>query len=158
MIPTGPADKRDFEADFAVIESLPALADLGADAPRPSIHLRPKAWREVAVVQMTLNAIADLVLEVDGHFGPDTDLTVRAFQSAEGLEADGYVGPDTLRALIDEYSAMGGAIPAPEPITPSESTPYVPPNYGFSGGSVCADGSVSSSTGQGTCSWHGGIR
>lgn len=35
--------------------------------------------------------------------------------------------------------------------------PYVPPPTFYSGGSVCNDGWVSSSTGRGSCSWHGGV-
>lgn len=150
-----PAATDPAQAALHSIEQLPSLQELGSDAPRLNILLRPKAWREVAIVQMSLNAAARTHLAVDGHFGPDTDAAVRTFQTASGIEVDGYVGPETLRALIDALSAKGGAVPPP---TTAFSVPSVTPYYGFNGGTVCADGWISTSTGSGTCSWHGGIR
>lgn len=150
-----PATTSPAQVALRSIEHLPSLQDLGADAPRPNLQLRPKAWREVAIVQMALNAAAGTHLDVDGHFGPDTDAAVRAFQAASGIEVDGYVGPVTLRALIDALSAEGGAVPPPSTVF---SVPSPPPYYGSGGVTVCADGWISTSTGSGTCSWHGGIR
>jgi hypothetical protein len=45
---------------------------------------------------------------------------------------------------------------------PAPTVPYTAPNFRPStstggGGSVCADGTISRSTGRGTCSWHGGV-
>lgn len=63
-------------------------------------------------------------------------------------------------------SGSGGAAgPAPEyytnPVLHPTFTPVsapAPVHYGGSGGSTCADGTHSSSTGRGTCSHHGGVR
>jgi peptidoglycan hydrolase-like protein with peptidoglycan-binding domain len=41
-------------------------------------------------------------LPVDGIFGPETELFVRAFQYAGGLTPDGIVGPLTWQALVTE--------------------------------------------------------
>ena len=113
------------------------------------------AWREVAVIQMALNVVSSFDLDIDGHFGPETDAAVRAFQSSRRITVDGYVGPETLRALVDALSAAGGAIPPPTLI---ETSPMIQPYYGISGGTMCSDGWISTSSGSGTCSWHGGVQ
>ncbi len=38
-------------------------------------------------------------LQIDGRFGPETDLALRAFQAAHGLQVDGKCGPATRAAL-----------------------------------------------------------
>ncbi|WP_435151854.1 peptidoglycan-binding domain-containing protein [Haladaptatus sp. DFWS20] len=35
-----------------------------------------------------------------GSFGPETESTVKSFQSAQGLTVDGYVGPNTWSNLV----------------------------------------------------------
>jgi hypothetical protein len=136
------------------IEQLPALADSTRRTTRPNAGFRATAWREVAVIQMALNTVSSTNLDVDGHFGPDTDAAVRAFQSSRGIAVDGYVGPETLRELVRALSGAGGAIPPP---TLGQTPSTIQPFFGLSGGTVCNDGWISTSTGPGTCSWHGGI-
>jgi len=145
------------------VAGLPTLLERWQGVPRLSRALQATAWQEVAVIQMALNAAAASGLVVDGHFGPATEAAVRVFQSSAGITVDGIVGPEALGALIEALSDAGGAVPPP-PVyewatarptaSPSPAVPY----YGFTSGTVCADGWISQSTGQGTCSWHGGIR
>ena len=49
---------------------------------------------DIRAVQRALRA-AGFAIEVDGVFGPDTDATVRAYQTQNGLVSDGIVGPAT---------------------------------------------------------------
>ena len=55
-------------------------------------------------LQRRLLALGYDVEEIDGHFGPQTEGAVKAFQKVSGLEVDGIVGPNTwerLRAPAD---------------------------------------------------------
>lgn len=52
-------------------------------------------------------------LAVDGSFGQETELNVKAFQQKNGLDRDGIVGPKTWEALTDylyDYEAIGKAL------------------------------------------------
>lgn len=51
-------------------------------------------------------------LAVDGIFGPETQLFVKAFQLVAGLATDGIVGPLTWRALITESVTSASYGPA----------------------------------------------
>ena len=53
----------------------------------------------VEELQALLNAIYGANLDVDGVFGTNTELAVKAFQKAKSLTADGVVGPKTWAAL-----------------------------------------------------------
>ena len=53
---------------------------------------------DVAAIQRALNEFGESLI-VDGSFGPDTDATVRRYQSANDLVADGMVGIPTRRSL-----------------------------------------------------------
>jgi cell wall-associated NlpC family hydrolase len=60
-----------------------------------------------------------LGVEVDGEFGPDTEMAVWQFQEREGLTVDGEVGPETAAALgisLTDASVVG----VPEEPPPSE--------------------------------------
>lgn len=73
---------------------------------------------DVAVVQRLLN-LAGAHVDTDGDFGPETEKTVRMFQTMHGLPADGIVGPNTITALKNQLS------PPPEdaPVSASDDPP-----------------------------------
>ncbi|WP_433476487.1 hypothetical protein ACQPZP_05220 [Spirillospora sp. CA-142024] len=58
---------------------------------------------------------------------------------------------EAINRLLDQLGRQMQSSPPVVPVVPSIS-PIVPPG----GGTMCADGTWSSSTGRGTCSWHGG--
>jgi N-acetylmuramoyl-L-alanine amidase len=45
--------------------------------------------------------------ELDGTFGPTTEVAVRAFQGSRGLPQDGIVGPDTWGRLVEASYRLG---------------------------------------------------
>lgn len=54
---------------------------------------------DVKALQARLNEIANAYLDVDGDFGPKTELAVKNFQYDNNLDVDGIVGRDTATAL-----------------------------------------------------------
>jgi peptidoglycan hydrolase-like protein with peptidoglycan-binding domain len=54
---------------------------------------------KVKVLQCLL-CDANIVVAIDGSFGPSTDTAVRNFQSSHGLSADGMVGPNTWKSMM----------------------------------------------------------
>lgn len=54
-------------------------------------------------------------LSVDGHFGPNTEHAVRAYQQDRGLDVDGIAGPRTLGAISEQMQAR---TPQPESRSP----------------------------------------
>lgn len=46
-------------------------------------------------------------LEIDGHYGFNTEAAVRAFQGDRGLQADGVAGERTLQALHNQRALLG---------------------------------------------------
>lgn len=45
--------------------------------------------------------------ELDGTYGPSTEVAIRAFQEARNLQVDGMVGPDTWGQLVEAGYALG---------------------------------------------------
>ena len=67
---------------------------------------------DVAQLQSDLNRYLSPVplLAVDGDFGRNTDVAVKAFQRREGLTPDGIVGPKTFAALQRNAANTGGGM------------------------------------------------
>jgi peptidoglycan hydrolase-like protein with peptidoglycan-binding domain len=69
--------------------------------------------------------------EIDGRFGPNTCVALKAFQSKSGLEVDGIAGPATFAALGLTSAPAPGApdpgvtktVPSPGPVTKSATAP-----------------------------------
>ena len=88
----------------------------------------------VWIMQTYLNALANIFPSIphvtaDGHFGPQTEAAVRAFQSQLGLAPDGIIGPITWNSIVSQYNNIN--------VTPS-TPPYpgTPLRQGMSGESV----------------------
>jgi len=75
------------------VEIAPADPTAVPVAGKPVLRLGSQG-EDVAYMQQLIGA------EVDGKFGPRTELRVRAFQVAHGLQADGVVGKLTWDALL----------------------------------------------------------
>jgi peptidoglycan hydrolase-like protein with peptidoglycan-binding domain len=68
---------------------------------------------------------ADLKLDQDGFFGPDTEAALRQFQRDQGLVPDGIVGPRTW-ASLDTLAAPAPAVRAPAAPAPRGPAPAAP--------------------------------
>ncbi|MFN8034758.1 MAG: peptidoglycan-binding protein [Acidimicrobiia bacterium] len=70
--------------------------------------LRGVGGEPVRELQQRLSALG-FTIPVDEHgvFGPETEQTVRAFQSDRGLRADGVCGRQTWAALVESGYALG---------------------------------------------------
>ncbi|TWT13159.1 peptidoglycan-binding protein [Planomicrobium sp. CPCC 101079] len=81
-------------------ENLENLMDI---APEHQFILRKGSARiEVELLQWTLNQYG-LETAVDGIFGPETEKSVRQYQTDKGLTVDGIVGVNTWVAIYGEY-------------------------------------------------------
>jgi len=94
-----PIRVRGVEISRAILEATPPVRP-SADGAAELLRLRQPMLRGDAVraLQQAL-AAAGLDVEIDGVFGPATDVAVRTFQRDRGLIADGIVGPATRAAL-----------------------------------------------------------
>lgn len=99
-----------------------------APAPDPYPLLRQgDGGNAVSTLQTRLN-VWGARLNVDGSFGPATEVAVKAFQAARKLAADGVVGPATWAALRSNPPApKPPAPPAPKPPVPAKPKPPVKP-------------------------------
>lgn len=86
------------------------------DAPEYSGYITLRRGDENARVkdmQRRLSELGYYTGKLDGYFGKETQVAVRAFQNAAGLEDTGVADPETLKAL---YSDDAPAYEAPEKI------------------------------------------
>lgn len=111
------------------------LVGVEYDLPADSVTIAPRTLRkgdigtDVEEVQRILNQDSRYDgLKVDGIFGRDTEASVRAFQSDNGLTPDGIVGPLTwgkLREAVlpdedDETAEDKPTVPSEEPQEPTD--------------------------------------
>lgn len=75
-----------------------------ASTTSPAILGRGARGKDVTQLQTALKHHG-AQLEVDGLFGPSTEMAVRQFQRAHGLTADGTAGPQTLSVLLGDTAA-----------------------------------------------------
>ena len=96
--------------DIEIVQNAPAR-ELQPSYPGRPLRLG-EVGEDVAQVQFALNRVAQnypaipRVPAVDGIFGPETEQTVRAFQSVFNLAVDGIVGPGTWYELRRLYVAV----------------------------------------------------
>ena len=69
---------------------------------------RGSSGPDVLTLQSALKQLGFDPNGTDGHFGPGTELAVKAFQTSKGLTPDGIAGPNTMAAL-QANAAVAGA-------------------------------------------------
>ena len=79
-----------------------ALAVLGGAVPAPIANAAAilGVLKKGSTGENVKRLQAELGLEDDGVFGPNTESAVKKWQTANGLTADGIVGPKTLAKLL----------------------------------------------------------
>lgn len=91
--------------------SIPSF-DLGDRQQWPLLALHEKG-EGVAQLQRQVDAALGRNLSIDGHFGPDTQEYVRAYQTSRGLTSDGIVGLGTWTALLTGQPTVASGAPRP---------------------------------------------
>jgi peptidoglycan hydrolase-like protein with peptidoglycan-binding domain len=95
LLACGPAD----------VESV-ADDDSGLSAGWPTLSLNSSNPQVTAAQYLLRHHGA--AIELDGHFGPDTQVVVRDFQARHGIAADGVIGASTWRALVAGVTVAEG--------------------------------------------------
>ena len=62
---------------------------------------------DVKIAQERLRSLNYYTDSIDGSFGPNCDLAVRAYQSSVGLSCDGSIGPATWNSLFNSNTVNG---------------------------------------------------
>ena len=62
---------------------------------------------DVKIAQERLRSLNYYTDSIDGSFGPNCDLAVRAYQSSVGLSCDGSIGPNTWNSLFNSNTVNG---------------------------------------------------
>jgi len=77
-------------------------------APGRPAALRPGSDGDtVARLQRRLRDLGFAIVDVDGHFGPSTEMAVRSFQTVRGIRVDGVCGAETWSTLLDSAYRLG---------------------------------------------------
>lgn len=116
--PTGTTPGGSHVATPAPPSTTPSPHTVPAARPTPTVSAvlrRGHAGPGVVRLQ-TLLASAGYPCQIDGIFGPKTEVAVRAFQASRGLAVDGLAGPRTLAAL----EALGDTDRPPPPALPDK--------------------------------------
>ena len=125
-VPVGASDVRGAPPSGPIVESGPGAYGIPSpsmdsirQAQGATMH-RGMSGPEVMDLQRQLNAQgANPPLAVDGKFGPKTEATLKAFQSANGVQQTGVLGPQTLGTLDTNPKRI------PESAPPVSSAPTV---------------------------------
>ncbi len=102
----------------------PPPADCANYRPNDSYPLeRCDSGNAVTCIQERLSE-GNYLFDIDGYFGPATEMAVRQFQSDNGLEVDGLVGPRTWAALtagLPGVDSDGSGVIDPDEIAGSQT-------------------------------------
>lgn len=97
--------------------------------------------REVVSSTVTVEPISKVTHNGTGSIPEDRD--------GEYSEAE-YISDYEDNGIIEGYYFGDYIVAEYEPV-------YTAPSYSYRTGAVCSDGTPSSATGRGACSWHGGV-
>ena len=94
---------------------------LNSDAAKPYTLSLNADGTDVTALQERLAELGYFKVAISGHFGPETENAVKAFQKQNGLGADGKVGSVTHETVFDPAAKA-----APAPIQTATPTPTTP--------------------------------
>lgn len=102
--------KNYYGPDIELVVNAP-VQDIQYSYPGAPMRLGDRSG-DIRIAQFALNRIAQAypaipkISSVDGIFGPETEASVRAFQSIFNLDADGVIGKGTWYAIFRLYSGI----------------------------------------------------